>query len=161
MTQTISWTQQCADCKGIGLYQGMGEREGASVVCKSCRGTGEQHFTKEYEPFAGRRKPVGITQVYQTNPGIMLANDIVPGGVSIEQWLEEPDSPQQAGAEMREHTCPAWWYQGANFSLQPQWSECRKSMKFSDCPSFAKKEKCWERWDREQPGQIENPANQE
>ena len=44
MTQTISWTQQCEDCKGIGLYQGMGEREGASVVCKGCRGTGRAAF---------------------------------------------------------------------------------------------------------------------
>lgn len=32
---------ECNACKGTGLYVGMAERDGAAVVCYTCKGTGK------------------------------------------------------------------------------------------------------------------------
>ena len=149
----LEWVQQCQDCKGKGLYQGFAERGGAAIVCHACSGTGRQKQSVEYEEFTGRQ-PSLATWVYATNPGVGV-DDIgtVPGGVSISVWEAEPQAPWQSGKEMREHTCPAWWYQGVNYDLKPNWTtgepQCASGGAFSGCRYFVRKVFCWSRWDKE------------
>jgi len=62
----------CPSCKGTGLYVGMAERDGAAVVCRTCKGTGCEHFKVTYEPFVARKPRTDVKRVYRTNPGIVI-----------------------------------------------------------------------------------------
>ena len=139
----------CRACKATGLYVGMAERNGAAVVCRECKGTGKQNIVFEWDDFDGKQDPPdGVTRVYATSAGIVSAPDVVPGGVSVAEWKTNPKSVHRIGAEMREHTCPEWWYQSANYALKPDWNECRLVGQFSKCSHFANKSECWRRFDR-------------
>ena len=52
-------------------------------------------------------------------------------------------------------TCPAWWYQVADYEKKPQWGECLlgTGWRFDECEHFANKAECWDRWDKEFGGQ--------
>ena len=93
-----------------------------------------------------------VTRIYRTSAGIKLHADLVPGGVSYEEWLSDPDSVNQSGNEIREYACPAQWYRSIDASWQqdPQWKECVTRSHCSECPSFPQKQNCWTRWDQEQ-----------
>ena len=145
----MEWDQQCQSCKGTGLYIGFAESKGSAVVCHTCDGTGKQHQKFEYEDFTGR-KPSKATWVYAVNPGIDTDNGvIVTGGVSKEDWEKDPLTPWHRGKEMRQHICPRWWYQSANYDLKPDWEMCvSMGGSFSRCSHFNHKDSCWEAWDR-------------
>jgi hypothetical protein len=155
MKKIIEHDEKCKACDGTGIYVGMAERDGAGVVCRKCEGTGCFHYKYEYEEFTGRKDRIGVEQVYQTNPGIVVGkgkgkfelSDF--GGIPYRQWLDNEVFP--AGSEMREFTCPCWWYQSADYSKKPDWEECWSSLgsSFSQCKYFGEKEKCWVRWDEE------------
>jgi hypothetical protein len=142
--------EKCPDCKGTGLYVGMAEKSGAAVVCYTCKGTGCKHYRHEYEPFTKREDtPIGISRVFQVNPGICIgAKDDAGlsafGGMPIKEW--ESGLPFLPGMEDRLHTCPAWFYQSADYSKKPNWEECGWGM-FSACKNFPCKSFCWEKWD--------------
>ena len=80
----------------------------------------------------------------------MIAPGIVAGGIPYDQWVADPKSIELPGSEMRERTCPAWWYQSVDYNKMPTWKECVPLGAFSSCPSYSTKQKCWQRWDREQ-----------
>ena len=150
----IEFDEVCKSCKGTGLYIGMAERDGAAIVCQTCKGTGCHHFTYEYEKFEGRKYRAGVKRVFQTNPGIILGegkdfslSDF--GGLSINDWLYGKEF--LPGSENRKFTCPAWWYQSANYRKKPEWVECYSSLgcTFSRCHYFPTKYLCWERYDTE------------
>ena len=142
------WSQKCKSCKGTGLYVGFAEKEGAAVVCHSCKGTGEQKMRFEYEEFQGRADRIGVTRVYQTNPGIGVdGKGTVSGGVPIKEWEADPEAAKAPGKEMRSHTCPAWWYQSTDDKKKPEWDSCLGIGAFYDCKYFPKKGECWVRWD--------------
>ena len=148
--QKKEWDQQCKSCGGTGLYVGMAERSGAAVVCNKCHGSGSQHVIEEYLRFQGRRHRQGVTRVYQTSAGIILDPTMMDGGVSYDKWKMDGASARRPGTEIRQYTCPAWWYQSADSSKKPDWVECNKVWgRFDQCPSFTEKSKCWERWDVE------------
>ena len=153
MKKVFEVKEKCRACNGTGLYYGMGEGGGIAVVCHDCKGTGEFHFRHEYEDFAGRIKREDIIQVAQTNPGYKLGavNGSIAwvGGMPYEEWLN--NKPFAEGMEMREITCPCWWYQCTDYDRKPDWNECLSSLgrSFSGCKHFETKEKCWERWDKE------------
>lgn len=143
----------CQSCKATGLYVGMAERDGAAVVCHTCKGTGKDVHTFEYEDFTGRRHRKGVQQVYEVNPGICIGvgkerQYQLPdfGGMPYGEWVE--GKPFTVGMENRAFTCPAWWYQSADYKKKPEWKECEFGS-FSSCSSFTQKSKCWERWDKE------------
>lgn len=146
----------CRACRGTGLYAGLGERGGLAVVCKDCRGTGENQIV--FRPFTGRQPRTDITQVVAVNPGVTLAPEDTGGGVSYRQWEQDPDSVRELGREAREHYCPAWWYQHAKHALKPEWEECQKTNSFPACPLFTEKEECWERFDLEQAAESQQEA---
>jgi len=148
----IEFDEKCPSCSGTGLYIGMGERDGAAVVCYTCDGTGKYHFIHEYDEFENRINNPKAKRVYETNPGICVGEgnnckleDF--GGMPYSDWIKNKKFPNKS--EMRKYTCPAWWYQSANYKLKPDWKECLACGSFSSCKHFGNKEKCWERFDSE------------
>lgn len=146
----IEFNEQCRVCHGTGLYVGLGERDGAAVVCHDCKGTGCFHFVHEYEEFAGRRENNDVTHVFEANPGICIGtgngqfklSDF--GGMTYEAW--KGGLPFPPGSENRRCTCPAWWYQSVCYAKKPNWKECGFGA-FSKCQHFPNKDACWARWD--------------
>jgi len=161
MKKVIEWVQQCEFCGGTGVYVGIGERDGIGVVCKSCSGSGKQEMRVEYLPFTKRREDKKIKRVIETNPGIMCGEGKGMGkgaarytlgyfgGMPYEDWLK--GKKFECGMEMRNFTCPAWWFQSADYDKKPDWPECKDmwGRSFSDCKRFKRKEKCWEKLDEE------------
>lgn len=150
----IEYDCKCKACSGTGLYIGMGERGGASVVCYCCDGTGKQHIETTYESFEARETHPLAQWVYQINPGICMGKgeeleftDF--GGMSYADWQDGKSF--KAGAEDRLHTCPAWFYQCLDSDKKPDWAICNNTcgQTFEQCPSFANKWACWKRWDKE------------
>jgi len=151
-THTLEVDVECTSCGGTGLYVGLGERDGAAVVCSRCHGTGCARLVVTYTDFKSRKKRDDVRRVYRANPGIVIGegNDLTLdmfGGMDYEQWEAGEKFPE--GSEDRLHTCPAWWYQSADYEKQPEWHECRACGLFSSCTHFDNKAECWERWDHE------------
>ena len=154
MNKTIEFDEKCPSCKGTGVYVGMAEHDGAAVVCHTCKGTGCHHFEHIYEEFDGKKLDVKIKRVYEVNPGICIgvgnsAQYILEdfGGMPYSQWFNGRPFPPRS--ENRSFTCPAWWYQSANYEKKPNWDECIFVGSFSSCEHFCNKGACWARWDRE------------
>jgi hypothetical protein len=140
----------CTACRGTGLYVGMAEHSGAAIVCPQCNGTGCYAYRHEYEVFTGRKdSPPEVIRVFQANPGICIGGDLRDfGGIPIEAWAA--GLPFVPGTEDRKHTCPAWFYQTADYKKKPHWDACAAwGGGFSTCRNFPCKENCWERWDLE------------
>lgn len=147
----IEFDSECQSCDATGLYVGMGERSGAAVVCVYCKGTGKRHHRVEYDDFVDRRPRNNVKRVFQCNPGIAIGeNDTIRladfGGLDHTVWAA--GEPFTDGTEMRRFTCPAWWYQTADYAQKPNWDECEWG-RFSECQHFPDKAQCWARWDRE------------
>ncbi len=154
MGKIVEFNERCSSCKGTGLYQGLGERDGFAVVCYDCKGTGCFHYKHEYEDFVKRELKPGVLHVIEVNPGICVGRGLGEkpfidfGGMPYEDWLK--GKPFSQGMEMRRFTCPAWWYQAADYKKKPEWEECDcMGRPFSACSHFPNKDKCWERWDIE------------
>ena len=152
MKKTFKVKEECQSCNGTGVYKGMAERDGFGVVCYTCKGTGCHVFEHTYEDFTERKPASGVKHVIQTNPGIVVGTgnsykftDF--GGISYKDWNEGIPFPQ--GSEMRQFTCPAWWYQCTDYKLKPDWDSCLRFGSFSDCKNFKKKDECWDRFDKE------------
>ena len=149
----IELKEVCQYCKGTGLYIGMAERDGAAVVCHKCNGTDCFNFVHEYKEFKERFECKNVKWVYQANPGIVVGNTKCKfsdfGGMSYNDWKN--DRKFESGMEMRRYTCPAWWYQSVDWDKKPDWGECYECLgnTFSQCKYFKDKEKCWERFDKE------------
>lgn len=141
---------QCSSCNGSGLYSGMAESGDLAVVCSRCDGSGKMTIT--YTPFTGRKKRRGIKRVILTNTGYKLNAELVGSyGLTYKEWWD--GKLFVPGTEVRNYSCPASWYQSADYDRKPNWDECAASLglSWSECKHYANKEKCWERWDREQP----------
>lgn len=153
MEKTIEHIEKCQSCRGTGLYIGMAERSGAAVVCYNCKGTGAFKFKHKYEEFDGRKRRDNVERVFEANPGFVIGtrngelslSDF--GGQPYDNWLR--GDPFSAGMEMRKYVCPAWWYQTADYDKKPDWDSCLGCGAFRDCLHFPTKEKCWERFDKE------------
>ena len=148
----IEFDEKCKICNGTGLYSGMGEDPNCAVVCHTCNGTGCHHFVHEYDDFEGKILSDKIKHVYEVNPGIKVGggggyefSDF--GGMPYSDWIQ--NKPFIPGMENRRFTCPAWWYQSADYEKKPRWPECIGVGSFSGCEQFDHKEKCWDRWDKE------------
>jgi hypothetical protein len=135
----------------------MSERDGAGVVCHTCEGTGKCDRKIEWEDFEGKVKREDLERVYETTAGIMVGKGSGErtfelsyfGGMPYEDWFN--GNPFPTGSEMRNSTCPAWYYQSVDYKKKPDWDWCRGlcGCSFSSCKHFPDKAKCWERWDKE------------
>jgi len=145
--KVIEFDEKCKSCGGTGIYKGFAELGKVGVVCYRCNGSGCYHFKHEYEEFKERKKRDDIKRVVECNPGIGIDDSSEFGGLTYKDWLRGDKFIK--GTEMRKYTCPAWWYQTANYALKPRWKECMRSGVVASCKLFATKEKCWQRWDKE------------
>jgi len=147
---------ECGPCRGTGLYIGMGEGDGAAVVCYHCKGTGCQTIKHTYKPFTGRKVRGGVLRVFERNPGFGIGRYIDKetgqlktlsdfGGLTYEEWLRQ--MPFARGSEMRMLVCPCWWMQLVG-KVTPNWSECCYGS-FQSCALFGVKHLCWLRHDKE------------
>ena len=150
MKKKFTADSECNGCGGTGLYQGMSERSPFAVVCHECNGTGLYKINIEYNEFSGRKKKKGVKVVLLTNPGIIVGGDDLNrfGGKPYADWVKDSKFP--AKSEMREFTCPQWWYQSADYKKKPDWDKCYNNLgrPFSNCAYFKTKHKCWEEFDR-------------
>lgn len=145
MEKEFKVKQICKSCSGTGIYTGLAERDGSGVICHTCKGTGCHEFIHKYEEFKSKKIIENIKHVVEVNPGICIGNkgeykfnDF--GGISYTAWLNGKSFPK--GSEMRKFTCPAWWYQSANYKLKPNWDECIGVGSFAQCPNFINKINC-------------------
>lgn len=147
---TIEIEQQCPQCGGTGLYIGMAEKDGFSVQCHGCKGTGKSIFKHSWSEFKGRVENESAKFVIAVNPGICVGlgnGEYEPeyfGGIPYEDWKNGAEIP-----EMRNCTCPAWWYQLADYEKKPDWDICCSFGTFSSCANYENKVECWKRWDIE------------
>ena len=143
----------CNACGGTGLYVGMAEKDGLAVQCHRCDGTGKYHYVYEYELFKARKRQQKIKWVLESNPSIFAGlgrgkysySDF--GGMPYKDWNGGKPFPKKS--EMRKFVCPAWWYQCVDYDKKPEWDECICCGSFSKCKWFVTKNKCWDRWDKE------------
>lgn len=161
----IEFDTQCKSCNGTGLYVGMAERDGFAIVCSTCKGTGKFRLVIEYKDFEKRKKQKDVKRVLQVNCGIIVGtrkddNSLDSfGGMSYKDWLAGKEF--RRGMEMRAFTCPAWYYQSADYDKKPDWEECTGwGGSFSSCSEFSTKSKCWERFDKEQEQKELKKGNQ-
>jgi hypothetical protein len=152
----IEIDEVCSFCDGTGIYVGMAERDGYGIVCNKCSGTGGYRFVHEYEHFKNRKVRSDVNRVLQCNPGIVVGSNLDFGGKSYIEWLE--NGYFESGSEMRKFTCPAWWFQTANYKQKPEWEQCIISGTFSGCKEFLNKKRCWEIYDKEH-NQTEKQEN--
>lgn len=157
MKKTIEIREKCPSCDGTGLYIGLAERDGAAVVCHNCNGTGCHVFTHIYEDFEKRFDSIKVKRVYATNPGICIGTGNKGeltlksfGGMPYRDWLVGKPFPPKS--ENRKYTCPAWWYQSADYKKKPHWPECITLGSFLSCDHFKTKHLCWVKFDKENKG---------
>jgi hypothetical protein len=151
---TLEYDCECSLCRGTGLYVGLAERDGAAVVCHTCKGTGQVKRKIVWRDFTGRKPRGGVLRVFENNPGICIGggkdkqhalSDF--GGMPHDEW--EAGNPFPPESENRRFTCPAWWYQSVDYEKKPKWDTCIGCGSFSGCKHFGNKEACWARWDAE------------
>jgi len=147
----LEFKEVCKSCKGTGIYVGMAEQDGFGVQCSGCGGSGCYNYVHKYEVFEKRKIRTDIKKVIEVNVGIVVGGEYTDkfGGMPYNEWLENNKFPPKS--EMRNYTCPAWWYQSADYKKKPNWNECMDSLgnTFSACPHFKSKNKCWAKFDKE------------
>jgi hypothetical protein len=151
----IKIREVCKSCKGTGIYVGFAERTGFGVECNCCDGSGCNEFIHQYEDFKKRKERKDIMQVLKNNPGMCVGVSEIDnltfdsfGGMRYSDWLKSNKFPPKS--EMREFTCPAWWYQSVNYDLKPDFPGCNSfNGSFNSCRNFHNKSECWKLWDKE------------
>jgi hypothetical protein len=154
MSDLIEIEVECSSCSGTGVYVGMGERDGASVMCYQCKGTGKTKI--RYTEFTGRKKAENVKRVYLKNYGYCLAPkeidfknigkvDMSKEGVSYEDFLkgETPTHMKQMG-------CPMTADQGMCHDIKgfSEWCNQHGSSigsTITDCKNQCNKLECWHR----------------
>ena len=148
-------TIECKDCKGTGLYKGMGERGNCAVICSSCQGSGSVIF--EYEEFFSLQKRYDVKRVFKGSFGYVHSDkdteeiEFSKGGCSYTEWLKgEKPKP------IKNLYCPYMW---RNQNLQDKDKNnlyknfCSTGLEvcglISNCKNFLSKEKCWEVYEKE------------
>lgn len=150
--------RECESCKGTGLYLGMAERDGSAVVCHTCKGEGHYEETIRWTEFKRLKGQKGVRRVFAAARGICIGEGTVEGrklrledfgGLDYDLWLALKNKTKfPEGTEMRQFTCPAWFWQTVDSDKKPDWKECQHFGSFSKCPHFVIKNSCWEKYDR-------------
>ena len=150
---------ECQTCKGTGVYVGLGERDGAAVVCVRCKGSGCVSFS--YEPFAKRRRRDNVTRVYKEGYGYCIAPhkidfdkigevDLSEKGVSYKEFLQG-----RMPEHIREMGCPMRCDQGACRKLKGFTDKCHELGlgwgNITDCKNYCDRDQCWKRFDSAEP----------
>lgn len=142
---------ECPECKGTGLYRGMCEKNGAAVVCRSCKGKGYIFYS--YNEFTGRKKRDDVKRVFKKNCGhVCSANNVTTKegktyyfedyGCTYEEWLNGA-TPKP----MEELCCPYNYYnQGTENEPLIDCAVYAKKCNISDCEMYEHKNICWQKF---------------
>ena len=149
----------CKSCGGTGLYQGMGEKDGAFVVCFQCKGTGGVDF--EYEPFISRQVREGCNRVYRSGAGFGITdhNINVDGkgempfgeyGCSYSDWLNGTEPKR-----LEFLACPMQEDQSACHEIDGFIAKCgeingKYINNINSCANQCNKAECWKRFNSQQ-----------
>jgi len=150
--------RECGSCKGTGLYVGMAERDGAAVVCHTCKGSGKVSHYQKHPKFKGRKKRDGVERVFHTASGYgIVAHDVTVEktgetlhfsrfGCTYEDWLkgakpkpiEELHCPYQhtnQGMQSSDHPANALYKERCNSGLYAgMWiPECKLRSDMATC----------------------------
>lgn len=142
---------KCQSCNGTGLYVGMAERDGAAVICFTCKGTGKFHHKFTYEEFTERTKRSDVRRVFKTSCGYTQCPDDVTNdgkliefskaGVPYEDWLTGGQP-----LPLKTLYCPKMW-------TSQQWDSetckqhCICGTSINNCPNRDNMAKCWEEYE--------------
>ncbi len=151
---------ECPACKATGVYTGMGERDGAAVVCRKCNGTGKYHYSYSYECFVGRRLRDDVKRVYLSGYGFVVTSkkikfegigtiDMNKEGVSYKEFLsgKTPKHIEKLGCPMRAD-------QSACHKIKGFVDKCEELnggwiLNLSECKYAKNKSECWKRFHEE------------
>ena len=147
---------ECKSCQGTGVYQGVGECDGAFVVCTTCQGTGmiEYHYT----PFTGLNLNPKCKRVYNTSCGYAISDEdvirddgvILPfsmAGCTYDDWLNGvPPLP------IKFLGCPLLTDQGGCHAIDGFVAECNRLNGgyigvIPTCKNKKNSAECWDRFD--------------
>jgi len=157
---TVTIEHQCDSCEGTGLYQGMAERNGAGVVCSTCKGTGKFVSVETFTKFEGRKNKKGVERVYQTAGGYGITSKdftdkngklfkFSEAGCSYKDWKNDV-----IPKPIEDLHCP---YMHSNQNMQNSKHKAYKMYKtvcrnglhwglITECKNFKCKEKCWKKY---------------
>jgi len=149
---------ECPSCNGTGVYAGMAEREGAAVVCVTCKGSGCTIYT--YKDFTGLKTAKGIKRVYKHGYGYFISTgDVVFGaitvnmnkeGVSYSEFLsgKKPNHIEKIACPMLadQHECQK--IKGFNDECSELHGSSLLGININKCNQQANKAKCWDRFYR-------------
>lgn len=145
----------CKACGGTGLYVGMGERDGAAVVCHTCQGTGKDTFS--YEPFTSRKPaPASVASVHVARGYLLGDSPKCNGGMPADQW--KPGATVPADEQLY---CP-YLYTHQGWCAKPEPTTYSDQMeapllggqRISDCKHWADKGDCWRLFHAEAPADV-------
>ena len=150
---------ECPDCDGTGLYCGMGEGNGAAVVCRTCKGKGEKAFQYLYNEFTGRKSRTDVQRVYLSGMGYKIGT----GKINFKNGIGEIDMDKEGvsyaeflAGKMPTHIkklgCPMSVDQGACHGIKGFVDKCEELNGgwiglITDCKHQPNKMECWKRFE--------------
>lgn len=156
----IEMVIQCQSYKGTGVYVGMAERDGAAVVCHTCKGTGAYNYKFEYEDFTGLKQRNDVSRVFKQSYGFVIAPrklefknigeiDMTEEGVSYKDF--------QNGAmpkHVKKLACPMQADQSSCHNIKGFVNECERldgdmllGRMLTQCKNKQNKLDCWKRFE--------------
>jgi hypothetical protein len=149
---------ECKSCKGTGIYVGMGERDGAGVICRTCRGTGCQDYSFEYTPFKRRHKREDIKRVFIQGYGYCIGTKPITldNGVYVDFSKEGVSYKEFLAGNMPKHikhmACPMLANQSACHNIKGFVDQCERLnggwiSLISECKCKDKRS-CWDRFEK-------------
>ena len=166
---------ECPSCNGTGLYKGMGEGEGAAVICYKCNGTGCYSYSYSYNDFTDKKPIIGIGRVYLSGYGYRLGLgkinfsngigeiDMDKEGISYQEFFIEDKRP----AHIKRLACPMLADQSACHKIPGFIDRCNDLngswINFiTGCKHYPLKHQCWKRFEsaalNSQSGDIKKGA---
>jgi hypothetical protein len=142
---------ECKSCGGTGLYVGLAERDGAAMVCSTCKGTGKYHHKFTYKEFKERTKRKDVRRVFKTSCGFVHTPDdtevdgktikFSQSGVSYEKWLNGGEP-----LPLKTLYCPKMWT-GQKWDSKTCTEHCLVGDSINHCPYRENMAACWDEYE--------------
>lgn len=160
MAKKIEMVIECPSCKGAGVFAGMGEGQGAAVVCSQCEGSGAYKYEFHYHEFTGKKIRDDIERVYLKGCGYKIGTGVIDFGEAgaIDMDKEGVSYKEFLAGAMPDHIkalgCPMMADQGACHKIGGFVDECMKLNggwigMIPRCANQCNKADCWRRFNEE------------
>lgn len=158
MKKEINLKIECKSCGGTGIYVGMGERDGASVICHTCNGTGCQDYYFTYTEFKERKKTDKVKRVFLDGYGYVLCTHPITldNGVFVDFSKEGVSYDEFVNGKMPKHikqmACPMRADQSACHDIKGFVDKCNELnggwIGYIPSCKCENKNECWDRFDK-------------